>query len=219
MSKETDSVIIGRLKSILAFIGGAVVIVSPVIYLAQISFGSDISHDALQTFFIGLQTAAAFLATGGIFAAYAQVREAKKQLRDSRRWNRMSFALQFLPSIEELQEWEKSLENSIQLITRNAPLTAEEVARINGSPEIWIPLKNFLNVLERYAQAINVGLADEEVAQGAYRTKLLCHYRELEPYIADSRQKYNSLTVFCEMQKVYERWAKAGHGVPVYGEG
>lgn len=105
---------------------------------------------AWQLLFGGVQAFAATFTAIALFAAFAQVRMTKKQLSDSRTWNKMTFALSFLPSNDMLFKWEETLDDSIvKLIQRSTPLTSHELAELD-KPEnepIRRTLKSYLKVV------------------------------------------------------------------------
>lgn len=165
----------------------------------------------LNNVFVGVQAAGTILAVLALIAAFSQVREARKQLKDNRAWNRMSFALTYLPQFEMLLGWEKDLDNSfLRLIRRAGPLSEEEVRQIfaEENHHVRLMLKTYMNALEAYCVAINCGLAHEEVAKRFWGYKLVRHFIELHPYITHVRAQGNNNTLFSELERVYRRWSK-----------
>lgn len=79
-------------------------------------------------------------------------------------------------------------------------------------------LKNYLNELEGYSAAVNIGIIDEEVAKKMYGYKLVRHYKELEPYIKRIRTKFNEPSIYCELEQVCERWSTVTSTNKKYGE-
>jgi hypothetical protein len=175
-----------------------------------LSFWSGVNEAKLNVAFTGLQAVGSLLVVAALIAAFAQVREAKKQLRQNRDWNKMSFALSYLPQFEMLRGWEKQLDESfLRIIRRELPLTADEVQELYkpANDEIFLLLKTFMNALEAYCVAINMGLADEDVARRFWGFKLTRHFEELEPYINHERKRNRTNAIFCELEDVYKRWS------------
>jgi hypothetical protein len=172
-----------------------------------VSFNTSVDTVKLNNFLVGIGAIGACFTGVAVAAAFAQVMEARKQLRDNRLWNKMSFALTYFQH-DRFEEWERALEASINLISRDKPLSPEEVSKIFAQPETHLALKNFLNALESYCLAVNQGLADEETAKRKYRLKLTAHFAEMKPFIDRLRQIHRSDRVFCEIEDVHERWSK-----------
>jgi hypothetical protein len=190
----------------------AIISFSLVLWLPwYLTFHTSIDQTKLSTFFGGLLAIGSVLAALAIVAAFAQVREAKKQLRDNRTWNTMSFALTFLPSMEMLFRLEHELENSfVRISSRTDPISAEDIKKLYEAPHAptHLTLKAFLNALEGYCVAINSGLAHEETAKRIYGYKLQRHYIELQPYIGHQRAICHDSRIFSELEQVYRKWGR-----------
>lgn len=205
-SKETPNP--GRTRII--WISAASVIIFCGLAYALV-YRSTLDQAKLGTFFAGLQGIGALLTAVAIAAAFAQVREARRQLRDNRNWNRMTFALTFIPEIELFYEWEKELEGSfVKLVSRSTPLTQDELHQmfLPENAHAHLALKSYLNCLEAYCVAINRGLADEETAKQIFGFKLVRHWIELQPYIQLQRDRMHEQALFCELEKVAHEWNK-----------
>lgn len=201
------------------FLGLAVLVLGVPVFLLLLSFAPNQNADRWQTFFQGLQAFGTLLTVGAIVAAFDQVRAAKKQLSDARKWNKMSSALSFLPSVDQLSEWDQELEKEVKFVSRSNPLTDDELKAIYAKPEVELKLKNYLNVLEKYALAINIELVDERVAKRAFKTKMISHFREMKPFIQHLRAVRNAPTAFSELEKVCSRWEAPDTDVEAYGRG
>ena len=175
----------------------------------------------LNNIFAGLQAAGTVLAVLALVAAFSQVREARKQLRENRSWNKMSFALTFLPQMEMLRTWELELDSScVRLIHRDGELSDAEVNQI-FAPEnhhVHLKLKMYLNALESYCVAVNSGLAHEEVARRIWEYKLSRHWMELLPYVRRARAKAKDNGIYCEIQKLHEKWTAEPAPTATYGQ-
>ena len=145
----------------------------------------------------------------------------KRQLLDNRKWNRMSMAFCHLPNSNELNSIEDNLNKSfIKLIDRTDPISNDDVDRLfseNGS-EIKLLLKNYLNELESYCAAINMGVVDEDVAIRVYGYKFVRHYLELEPFIERMRTHLNEASLYKELETIAKRWSKEPLLGKKYGE-
>lgn len=200
-------------KTVLISLGVFLLIVCVLFYF---SFFSGVDQYRLQSFFVGIGALGVFLTVAALIAAFDQVRaarrqisESKRQLQDNRNWNRMSFALTYLPSIEVTHSWERELNESfLKIIDRCDPLTENEVNQIlePDNHEIRVTLKNYLNSLEAYCLAINKGLADEDTAKRFYSHKIVRHYIELHPYIEKQRNMLHEPRLYMEMKSVYDKW-------------
>src|SRR5438093_11663906 len=133
-------------------------------------------------------------ATAVVVAAY-QVRALRQQLQDTRDWNRMSAAFQYLPNPHQMTEFECDLNGScIKLIDRTKPLSPDELSRLMSDEETdsRLKLKNYLNLLEMYCVAINHGIVDSDVAKSMYDYKFRRHFVEMKPYIDQQRDQLNA---------------------------
>jgi hypothetical protein len=155
----------------------------------------------------------------GIGIAIYQAILLNSQLKDARKWNVLTAALEYMPVSSELSELEIELNKSIvRLIDREQPLTANELEELlkPESESIRIKLKNYLNLIERYCTAINFGIVDKEFAKSVFKEKFIRHYEELLPYIEHFRKKHNAQTYYCEMRRVVEEWKGVYQEPPKY---
>jgi hypothetical protein len=176
-----------------------------------LTFHASIDQAKLNTFFSGLLAVGSVLAALAIIAAFAQVREAKKQLRDNRTWNTMSFALTFLPSMEMLFRLEHELEKTfVRISSRTDPMSQDDIKKLYEPTHAptHLTLKAFLNALEAYCVAINSGLAHEDTAKRIYGYKLQRHYIELQPYIGHQRAICHDNRIFSELEQVWKKWGQ-----------
>lgn len=188
----------------------------------ELAYQTVQNQPALTNFWLGIQATGAFLTAVAIVLGFVQVRQTKKQLHDNRTWNKMSFALTYLPSFDMFFEWEKRLDETlIKLIQRTEPLQPEEVRALflEENSATHQLLKAYLNALEAYCLAVNCGLASEEVAEKIWGYKLVRHYKELLPYITTARHKAQNDEIFIELERLCKKWA-AGISTPnpQYGE-
>jgi hypothetical protein len=190
--------------------GGAFILAAGVGLPATFAFSPGFDPNRVAAWFTGVLAFVTLLAATAIFAAFGQVREAKKALRDNRAWNRMSAAVTFMPSPELLYRWEVELEGSfVKLISRNDPLSNEEVLALfnPANSGTRILLKSYLNVLEFYALSVNSGLADFDIARRIWGFKILRHFTELKPYIDRSRHLANNKDIYRELEGVCDQWS------------
>jgi uncharacterized protein DUF4760 len=155
----------------------------------------------------------------GALVAASQVYFVRGQLKDTRQWNRMTFALDYLARRERIADIELLLNNSfVRLIDRTEPLSAEEVARLftDAEHETRFALSRFLNALETYCAAVNSGIADEEVASHLYKHKFQRHYTELRPYIEHVRTLRNAPTLLWELEALVTKWGSRPVPKPRY---
>ena len=200
----------------------AIIVFAVFFWLAwHLAFDTKLDQTRLNTFFTGALAIGSILTAIAIVAAFAQVREAKKQLKDNRAWNKMSFALTYLPSLEMIFRWEQELEKTfVHLSSRNEPLSHAEVNLLflPEHADTHLMLKTFMNALEAYCVAINSGLAHDDIAKRIYGYKLLRHYVELKPYIDRQRIRCHDDHIFGEIEAVWARWSKdIDVGPPKYG--
>ena len=173
------------------------------------SFRSNIDPQELSTFFTSLQAIALLIATIALIAAFSQVRETRKQLRDNRRWNQMSYAFTALPSFELFFDWEHKLDRSfVRIISRHDPISDSEVKDLFTAEhrELELLLKSYLNVLEIYCAAVMTQLADEDVARKVWGYKLVRHWVELKPYIVYCRTILHDNGIYAELEAVHNKW-------------
>jgi len=175
-----------------------------------LSFRPDFAADRLLAFFTGLLALATLVAATAIVAAFAQVREARKALRDNRAWNRMNAALTYIPSPDLMHKWEMALEKTfVKIISRVEPISTEDVRKLYA-PEnapVRILLRGYLNVLERYCTAVNCGLADANIADRIWGYKIVRHFKELRPYIIYARDRANNNALFGGIESVCSKWS------------
>lgn len=195
-----------------------ILIVSALVFAALLfsfgamAFDSKLDPARLLAFFTGLLALATLLAATAIVAAFAQVREARKALRDNRAWNRMNAALTYIPSPALLHDWETRLDNSfIKLITRVEPLDKGDVRRLYEPQhaDLRILLRAFLNILESYAIAVNCGIADPAIAKRFWGYKIVRHFRELWPYVEHARHVNNDNSLYGELEGLCKLWSQA----------
>lgn len=198
-------------------IGSLILLGLPIV----VTFNTSAAHQTvLGTAFLGVQAAGTVLAALALVAAFAQVREARKQLKENRNWNRMSFALTSLPQMEMLRAWELELDvPPVRLIQRDKPLSHAEVEQIFANSEIHLKLKMYLNALESYCVAVNWGLAHEEVAKDIWRGKLARHYLEMLPYITKTRTDARNDRIYKAIEDLHKKWsAERGPTSRPYGQ-
>ncbi|HEV2269087.1 MAG TPA: DUF4760 domain-containing protein [Steroidobacteraceae bacterium] len=195
-----------------AWILGAVLVLAAGIGVpAAFAFASGFDPSRVAAWFTGVLAFATLLAATAIFAAFGQVRETKKALRDNRAWNRMSAAVTFMPSPDLLYRWEIELEATfVKLISRNDPLSPEEVRLLfdPANSGTRILLKSYLNILEFYALSVNSGLADFDIARRIWGFKILRHFSELKPYIDRSRHLANNNYIYGELEEICKQWSQ-----------
>lgn len=201
----------------------ALLIVAWTVFVAWASFSSTFDAARVLAFFTGMLALATFIASIAIAGAFAQVREAKRALKDNRTWNRSTFALTAQPPLGILFRWEEELEATfVKLLSRNEPLSDGEVKRL-FLPEhfrVHLLLKSYMNAMESYCIAVNTGLASEEVGKRIWGYKLVRHFIELRPYIMALRAKAHSTGIYREMEALHDKWAPTyPHQGLIYGDG
>jgi hypothetical protein len=130
------------------------------------------------------------------------------QIRDTRKWNKMSMAISYLPPPNQLNELEEVLNSSfLKIIDRTGPLTERELESLLSDEQknIRIKLKNYLNMLEGYCAAVNYQIIDSDVARAIYRYKFERHFVELKPYI-DRMRGGAAASFMDEMEEVLRSW-------------
>lgn len=145
------------------------------------------------------------------FVALGQLREMKKSLEDARRWNKLNSAFSYLPKSHEFIEIEKELNNSfLNIIDRTSPLTEAEVSQLfdDEHRELRVKLKSYLNLLESFCTAIEMGAVDEDAAREMYSHKFKRHYHEMLPYIKHMRTILNESGIFSSLETVVDSWGK-----------
>ncbi|HEY3431575.1 MAG TPA: DUF4760 domain-containing protein [Rhodocyclaceae bacterium] len=163
----------------------------------------------IKLFLDALTAVGAIAAAVGVYVAYEQLETLNKTLEDNRRWNKVISAFSITPNNEEINTIEEELNESfIKIIDRTAPLSAADVEEL-CKPEnarLKILLKNYLNELESYCTAINVGAVCEETAKRKYSHKIKRLFLELRPYIERLRTDHNEPTLFIEIEQVVKMW-------------
>ncbi|MBC6907073.1 DUF4760 domain-containing protein [Saccharophagus sp. K07] len=143
------------------------------------------------------------------FVALGQLKEMKRSLDDARRWNKLNSAFSYLPKSHEFIEIEKELNNSfLNIIDRTSPLTEAEVSKLfdDEHRELRVKLKSYLNLLESFCTAIEMGAVDEDAAREMYSHKFKRHYCELLPYIKHMRATLNESRIFSSLETVVDSW-------------
>lgn len=188
--------------------------------LAWASFDSRMNVERLSAFFTGLLALATLIAATAIGVGIAQVREARKALKDNRAWNRMNAAMTYMPVPDIIRhDWEEKLEGTfLRFISRNDPLSPEEVTRLNHADEAETRflLRAYLNILECYCAAVNAGLAEAEIARRLWGYKILRHFNELKPYIEHARHTTNNSDLYNEIEALCKVWTKEVPITPIY---
>jgi hypothetical protein len=171
-----------------------------------------VSSDNWRLLFDGLT------ALGALVAA-SQVWFVRLQLRDTRRWNRMTFALEYLSKWEKILELERALNASfLKLLDRKVPLSTDDLNKRLSDEErqTRTELSRFLNAMESYCTAVNLGIADEHVALSLYEYKFPRHFNELKPYIDHQRSELNSSLLYQELETVVKKWTQVPARSPRY---
>lgn len=149
------------------------------------------------------------LALAAVLYAVFMVRVMKEQLDDSRQWNRMTFTFTQLRMAEVLSPLEEGLNKTwVRLMDRDTPLTSADIDKLfsDAETETRSMMRRFLNELERFAAAVNLGLGDDDLAKRLYRHKLTRHFLELKPYIEQLRARQNAPSVLKELEDLVVRW-------------
>ena len=163
----------------------------------------------MDTFFQALTGIGAIATAFAVLTGLKQLKQMEASLSDARNWNKLNTAFNLFPSTHEFNEIEQKLNrSSIKLIDRNTALTPEELKELLSEKEsdTRILLKNYLNELESYCTAVNMGVADEGAAKRKYSHKIVRHFIEMKPYIEDMREKHNTTNLFCEMELLANKW-------------
>jgi len=132
----------------------------------------------------------------------------KDSLEDSRKWNRM-FNTFTIYNNELISRISNELDESfLDLNSRNKKINSEEIERLLSDEEkdIRRKLAFFLNELEAFATAINIGIVDEAVAKRRVQYKLTRYFIELKPYVDTLREKYNQNDLLIELETVVLKW-------------
>ena len=162
----------------------------------------------LWSFFAGVGG----LATAIIaYLAYRQLEAMKTSIDDAKNQNKINSAFSYLPKSHEFNEIEQFLNASfIKLIDRTSKLTDAEVAQLfEETPEaneVKIKLKNYLNLLEGFCTAVEMGAVDPDAAKAMYCYKFARHYEEMLPYISEVRTKLNAPEIFTSFERVVNSW-------------
>lgn len=162
----------------------------------------------LWSFFAGIGGVATAIIA---FYAYKQLEAMKTSIEDAKNWNKLNSAFSYLPKSHEFNEIEQLLNASfIKLIDRTSKLTDEEVAKLfEKTPEankVQIKLKNYLNLLEGFCIAIEMGAVDPDASKTMYSYKFSRHYEELLPYISEMRTRLNAPEVYTSFERVVNSW-------------
>ncbi len=100
----------------------------------------------------------------------------KRQIADTRKWNKMSSAFTIFNLSSELVSVEYKLNKSfIKFSDRKDPLSEEEMNRLFSEEgrEVKLLLREYLNILETYCTAVNMGIVDSDVAKRLYEFKIV----------------------------------------------
>ncbi|HKR84950.1 MAG TPA: DUF4760 domain-containing protein [Terriglobales bacterium] len=171
-------------------------------------FISHFDTGRVTAFFTGLLALATFIAATAIAASFAQVREAKRALRDNRAWNRMNAAITFMPRPDHFYRWERALERTfVRLISRNTPLSSDDLELLfqPENAQVEFLLRAYLNVLESYSIAVNCGIADFAIAKRTWGYKVSRHLNELWPYIEYCRHTANNHDIYTELEQFCDK--------------
>src|ERR1700746_2735198 len=120
----------------------------------------------------------------GVSLAYYQVRKAV-------RWNKVNATFTYLNSAAIVERERKAAEAlaslGINLYMQNSTLSDDAVDRIRQNPDIYKEVKDFLNVFEGYATALNAGALDKELAYNLRADRFIRHYEIFEIFIEKER--------------------------------
>ena len=170
------------------------------------SIVQDLTWMGLWAFFSGV---GGLVGVGVAFIALQQLKEMKRSIDDAKRWNKLNSAFSYLPKSHEFIAIEKDLNNSfLSLIDRNTALSTDDVGTLfnDDNKELRVKLKSYLNLIESFCTAIEMGAVDEDAAREMYRYKFKRHYEELLPYITHVRTVHNDTGLFSSLETVVKSW-------------
>ncbi|MBI4797406.1 MAG: DUF4760 domain-containing protein [Desulfarculus sp.] len=157
------------------------------------------------------------------------------QVVSFKKWNALNAAFTYLPNPLDYEKIESQLDevigfwkrkDSLSELEVNALLMPEELTdkEINKLAEKWTlgnafrdqfmktcneqnrKLKLYINMLESYCCAINLGVVDERAARVYYEYKFISHHLKVEPYINKMRTLLADNTIWCEFDNTVKKW-------------
>ncbi|TXI50907.1 MAG: DUF4760 domain-containing protein [Lysobacter sp.] len=126
-------------------------------------------------------------------------------------WNRMQAAFAFFPEElfmkREIELIEQMRLMDIELVPRFVgTLSDGEAQRIFDHPDCARALRYYLNVLEDYCLAVNMGLVDDDLAYAQMRGAIIARATFFWPLIDLVRKKSDDEDIFCELEITSKRW-------------
>jgi hypothetical protein len=132
------------------------------------------------------------------------------QLRKTVLWNKLNATFSIFSS-QRLLDRESAAAKAllgvgIDLYQQRTVLSDDKVNAIIADPTIYPHVKGFLNFLEDYSMAVNVGALDENTAFLLMAEVLNRHYEVFMPLIAKRREAASSPRLWEQLESVVRRW-------------
>jgi hypothetical protein len=136
------------------------------------------------------------------------------QIGLTRKWNKIS-SFYTLYDYNKSTQLEKSMHNSLDKINVDIKavkdtLSAEIVEKIYTTDDIYFEVKTFLDDLEYFCTAIQVGAIDNSLAYSIHSPRVTISYEIFKDFITKMRKLKNDDEIYYELEKTTLEWnAKA----------
>jgi len=148
----------------------------------------------------------------GILLLFWQIRHAAKELDFSSKWNKINATFTYFTN-DDFMERERAAAIklnalNIDLYKQKEALPPTIVEKIYEEQEIHREVKEFLNVFEGYATAVNAGAFEADCSYNLMSRVFVRYWTVFEPYIRFVRlpENMNSDGLWNEMEKLVDEW-------------
>ena len=139
-----------------------------------------------------------------------QIALAKKQLYNSINWNKINATFTYLTDAVIMERERATAESlkkiDIDLYSRREPVSEQQANSILHDTNTNREVKDFLNVFEGYATAINSGAIDENLAYHLRADRFIRHFEIFKSFINASRNQLQNEMYWIEMERIYRKW-------------
>jgi hypothetical protein len=141
-----------------------------------------------------------------------QLRQGREQLRQTLKWNRLTatFTLFNLPRFNECRRAvaRRLMAYGYDLVQQTEPMPSSVVESVRANQESMFDADDYLNLLEDYAAAVNVGMVDAAFAYQLMATVITRDHRLLKPLIERTRSVSGQPDCWIELTKLADKWTR-----------
>ena len=165
-----------------------------------------------------IQSGVVVLMAGGLVVAYRQMGLMARQIQNQYEWSKRNHALSYsLTRSQTLRQARERLDKAFDppLGDREEPLTLEEIKLAKKKDAaVNTLIHSLLGHWENLALAIELDIADEDVAREMVASTVLAHVKVFRPFI-DGRRKKESRRIYFYLLKLAAEWEQKFEPDPI----